>query len=79
MRLWHKKPKPETFRTKRIDWSKVKTVDDVILILKNYTGTKDIMVDEKYWKYPEVAKLLGSTVTESTYEGSKVTHKEYEE
>lgn len=74
-----KKTEPRVYRTKRIDWSRVKTIDDVILVLSNYSNTKDITVNEKYWNDPDVAKLLGSTITESTYQGFDVTHKEYEE
>ena len=80
MRFWHKKPEPVIIRSKKIDWSKVTTLDDVILILRNFRSTKDIMVDEKYWKDPSVAKLLGSIITESTYDGAaQVKQKVYEE
>lgn len=74
-----KKVKPVTYRSKRIDWSKVKTVEQVILILSNYSKTKDISVDEQDWQDPDVANILGTTITETTYCGFDVTHKEYEE
>ena len=74
-----KKPDPIVFRTKTIDWSKVKTLEEVILILSRLGVSSNIKVDEEHWNDSNVKHLLGSVITETTYCGFETTTKVYEE
>ena len=73
------KPEPVSFRTKTIDWDKVKTLEEVIMILKNMERFSNIEVDEDFWNDSKIKGLLGSVITETTYRGFEKTIKVYEE
>ena len=62
-----KKKKVEVIRRKYIDWSKVKTTDDLILILSGLNLLQNVKVDESFWEDPKWKNLLGTTVVETTY------------
>ena len=74
-----KKPDPIVFRTKTIDWSKVKTLEEVIYILSNMERFKRIEVDESEWDDPVIKGLIGKVITETTYCGFDTTTKVYED
>ena len=73
------KPDPIVVRTKPLDWPKVTTVEEVIYILSKLRLTQNTCVDEDSWNDPKVKHLLGTVITEKTYQGFDVTTKVYEE
>lgn len=82
--MWNpfKKLAPEVHvaKTKRIDWSKVKTVEEIVLILSCMPMTKDVNVPECIWNDPLIKHLLGTTITETTYVGGFIDKvEEYDE
>lgn len=72
--------KPVVLRTKSVNWSKVKTVEEITLILSGIFPTNNVKVDEELWDNPQWKHLLGATITEKTYyKGMEMERKEYEE
>lgn len=68
LKMWpFKKKKIEVVRRKYIDWSKVKTTDDLVLILSGLNLLQNVKVDECFWDDPKWKNLLGTTVVETTY------------
>ena len=74
-----KRAKPVTYRTKSIDWDRVTTLEEVILILSKLGVSSNIRVDEEHWNDSNVKHLLGPVITETTYCGFDTTTKVYEE
>lgn len=52
------KKEPKVERFKFIDWSKVKTTEDIIMVLKNVGWTSEIRVPASFWDNPEYKHLL---------------------
>ena len=79
--MWNPFKRSEhVIKTKSVDWNKVKTIEDVILILSGINFTKHITVGELYWNDPRWKALLGTTITEKKFiDGREVECKEYEE
>ena len=79
--MWpfNKKDKPKAiYRYRTLDWTKVKTVEEVIFILSKMNHTKNIRVSEDCWA--DMPHLMGGTVTEKIYsDGYLEETKEYDE
>ena len=78
--MWPFKPKKHKtiYRYRELDWSKVKTVEELIFILSRLNSTKQIKVSEDSWK--DAPHLLKDTVIERVYnDGYLEETREYEE
>lgn len=78
--MWPFKKKIEIRRSKRIDWSKVKTVDQMVNILSGMAMFANASADEGLWDNPNIKDVLSTTIIEKTYvNGLWDSEKEYDE
>lgn len=79
--MWpFKKPVVDVTRSKNLDWSKVKTVEDLVSILSHTGAFRNMKVDESLWSDPHYAKFTGTKITEVTYvNGMRMSEKEYDQ
>ena len=74
------KKKVEIRRSKRIDWSKVKTVEQMVNILSGMAMFANASADEALWDNPNIKDVLSTTIIEKTYvNGLWDSEKEYDE
>lgn len=74
-----KKDNPKSiYRYRTLDWTKVKTVEEVIFILSVLNSTKEIRVSEDCWA--DLPHVLGDLVIEKIYDDGYLEEtKEYDE
>lgn len=78
--MWSFKKKVEIRRSKRIDWSKVKTVEQMVNILSGMAMFANASADEALWDNPNIKDVLSTTIIEKTYvNGLWDSEKEYDE
>lgn len=66
--MWpFRKPKVTIYRTKKINWSKVTTVKQIVAILQGLKLTQDITVGEQLWNDPTIKEILGDRITKRIY------------
>ena len=76
--MWPFRTKVTVYRQKTIDWNKVKTVKDLVSILKEYSLTKNLAVAEHLWDDPRFKNFLGDSITKLTYHDGVLYKKEEE-
>lgn len=64
------------YKHRLVDWDKVKTVDDLIALVRALNMFKQIFVSEERWDDPGIAKLLDDKTITRTYINGRLEKEE---